>query len=261
MHKFRSPAKLDLIIKVVGKHPDGSFQWETVSHPLDCCDQVSVCKSDQLQFIGEVITAQPTVRSSLQQACRLLFKEISADLNAVVNIEKCIPEDLGLSFLPGYVATTLWAFNQVFGLELPDEVLAAIANKVHPEAAVYFQTILPFSQTDKVTLIRPTEHLPESALFQRLNVEELHSPSVEVALKKVQDGNRVFFNDFEEHAFALSPKLALLKAQLMAAGFDFVGTTGTCSSLYCLGEARTPWSQSLTRHETTFLQREAGSWY
>ncbi|HEY4832433.1 MAG TPA: hypothetical protein VIH61_07750, partial [Waddliaceae bacterium] len=101
------------------------------------------------------------------------------------------------------------------------------------------------------------------AVFKRLNAPSIsHAITYsEENLRRIIQGEEIFFNDLEEPAFALYPQLSWLKKQMLDAGFRQVLMTGSGSALLCFGNGVPPALPNIQTYSVSFLNRCSNKWY
>ncbi len=117
---FSAPAKLNLMLHIVGRRADGYHELQTVFQLIDLCDQLEIRSRDDglIRRIagpaGVAEDADLTVR-----AARALQAATGTRLGADITIRKRIPMGGGLGGGSSDAATTLVALNQIWqtGLE------------------------------------------------------------------------------------------------------------------------------------------------
>jgi 4-diphosphocytidyl-2-C-methyl-D-erythritol kinase len=156
--KLLSPAKLNLVLEVVGRRPDGFHDLRTVFERISLndtltfrplregiritCDQRSVpCDSQNLAW----------------RAARLLQEEEGVRRGVWIDIQKRIPVAAGLAGGSSNAATTLLGLNRMWGLRLPQRKLIAYARRLGSDVA-FFLHDCPFALgTGRGDRIRPLD--------------------------------------------------------------------------------------------------------
>ena len=110
-----APGKLNLLLHVTGRRPDGYHELQTVYRLIDRCDRVGVAaRADgEIRFSGEFGEDNLCVR-----AARLLQRSTATRLGADLALEKQIPVGGGLGGGSSDAATTLLALNRLWGCGL-----------------------------------------------------------------------------------------------------------------------------------------------
>lgn len=135
---FSAPAKLNLMLHIVGRRADGYHELQTVFQLVDLCDRLEItARPDGVirRVAGPAGVAESedlTVR-----AARALQAASGSTLGADISIQKRIPMGGGLGGGSSDAATTLRVLNQLWstGLDLPQ--IAAIGAKLGADVPVF----------------------------------------------------------------------------------------------------------------------------
>lgn len=136
-----SPCKVNLLLNILGKRPDGFHELETVFHPVNLCDHLAFTRSGTSIQLTCNNPALPTDHSNLVHRAATKFLE-TAGIHAGVHIhlEKQIPLAAGLGGGSGNAATTLLGLNELFGQPLPTAQLHAIAATLGSDVNFFLQS-------------------------------------------------------------------------------------------------------------------------
>ena len=123
-----SPCKVNLLLNILGKRPDGFHELETVFHPVKLCDRLSF----SVGGVGIQLTcsdpALPVDATNLVHRAASAFLAAAKIGNGVrVHLTKHIPMAAGLGGGSGNAATTLLGLNELFGLPLSSDQLHQLA--------------------------------------------------------------------------------------------------------------------------------------
>ena len=135
---FSAPAKLNLMLHIIGRRADGYHELQTVFQLVDLCDRLEiVARPDGVirRVAGPAEVAESddlTVR-----AARALQAATGSPLGAEISIQKRIPMGGGLGGGSSDAATTLQVLNQLWktGLDLPRMV--AIGARLGADVPVF----------------------------------------------------------------------------------------------------------------------------
>jgi 4-diphosphocytidyl-2-C-methyl-D-erythritol kinase len=133
-----APAKLNLMLHIVGRRADGYHELQTVFQLVDLCDRLEiVARPDGLirRIAGPAEVAETddlTVR-----AARVLQAETGTPLGAEISVQKRIPLGGGLGGGSSDAATTLLALNQLWRTGLSSAQLAAIGATLGADVPVF----------------------------------------------------------------------------------------------------------------------------
>jgi 4-diphosphocytidyl-2-C-methyl-D-erythritol kinase len=133
-----APAKINLLLRVIGRRPDGYHLLQTVFQFLDYGDTLRFTPSDDDRItrarpIPEVAEAADlTVR-----AARLLRERSGITRGVVIDLEKRIPAGGGLGGGSSDAATTLLALNELWDVGLSRPELAKLGLELGADVPVF----------------------------------------------------------------------------------------------------------------------------
>ena len=156
----QSPCKVNLLLNILGKRPDGYRELETVLHPVAVFDRLSLARAGHGLELTCNLPALPTDSRNLAYRAADLFLE-AAGINEGVrlHIEKRIPLAAGLGGGSGNAATTLLGLNELFGNPLPPETLASLAARCGSDIPFFLQS-RPALATGRGEQIQPLAPFP-----------------------------------------------------------------------------------------------------
>jgi 4-diphosphocytidyl-2-C-methyl-D-erythritol kinase len=133
-----APAKLNLMLRIVGRRPDGYHLLQTVFQLLDYGDDLrfAVREDGQVRRRGEV-PGVPADADLVVRAARLLQQESGCRLGAEIEVRKRVPLGGGLGGGSSDAATTLLALNRLWGLGFDQERLAALGLRLGADVPVF----------------------------------------------------------------------------------------------------------------------------
>ena len=133
-----APAKLNLMLKIVGRRSDGYHLLQTVFHLLDHGDELlfEVRADGDVRRLGDVpgVVAEADL---VVRAARLLQQETRCRLGADIEVLKRVPLGGGLGGGSSDAATTLLALDRLWGLELGQARLAALGLRLGADVPVF----------------------------------------------------------------------------------------------------------------------------
>jgi 4-diphosphocytidyl-2-C-methyl-D-erythritol kinase len=135
---FSAPAKLNLMLHIVGRRADGYHELQTVFQLVDLCDRLEITsRPDGLirRVAGPSSVAEAddlTVR-----AARALQAATRSSLGAEISVWKHIPMGGGLGGGSSDAATTLLALNKIWRTQLTSEQIAAIGARLGADVPVF----------------------------------------------------------------------------------------------------------------------------
>ena len=138
--EWQAPCKVNLLLNILGKRPDGFHELETVIHPVKLCDELSFRRQ------GNKIELTCDLPGLPVDSTNLVHRAASAFLNAAgigegvrVHLRKKIPLAAGLGGGSADAAITLLALNELFGKPLDLSQLFALAAALGSDAPFFLQ--------------------------------------------------------------------------------------------------------------------------
>jgi 4-diphosphocytidyl-2-C-methyl-D-erythritol kinase len=156
----KSSCKVNLLLNILGKRPDGFHELETVMQPVNFCDEL------EFQRGGNAIQLSCSEKSLPTDSKNLVFRAAADFLAAAkisagvkIHLEKKIPLAAGLGGGSGNAATTLLALNELFGQPLAAEKIHGIAAALGSDIPFFLQA-KPALATGRGEIIQPLENFP-----------------------------------------------------------------------------------------------------
>jgi len=251
---LRSPAKINLFLRILKKREDGYHELASLFQAIDLCDTMHCTLSTQ-DCLECSDTRLPTDRSNLiWKAIDLYRAKTGLQFQVALKLEKLIPMEAGLGGGSSNAATALWAVNALQGSPISEEQLMEWAAEIGSDVPFFFSTGTAYctGRGEIVQSLQPLWHknvwvlktvsgLPTSKVYGQLQLESsARAVDSQQPLKSFLAGPFAPFNDLEIAAFALLPELAMLKKDLLALGFKEVWLAGSGSSMLCVEPTETP---------------------
>lgn len=234
---WSAPAKLNLMLHIVGRRQDGYHELQTVFQLIDLCDRVDITvRTDGVISRPQGPEGVPEAQDLVVRAAKALQAVSGTRLGADISIKKRIPMGGGLGGGSSDAATTLVALNQMwktgysraqiadFGLALGADVPVF----VHGQAAWaegVGERLTPVEIPGEAwyLVIWPGVHVPTAAVFQ---APELTRNSPTTTMRGfLETGGR---NDCEAVVRALFPAVAEALDWLARQAPAMLTGTGSC---------------------------------
>ncbi len=135
---FSAPAKLNLMLHVVGRRADGYHELQTVFQLVDLCDQLEI--TSRPDGVVRRMAGPPGVpeNEDLTVRAALALKAATrSPLGADISVKKRIPLGGGMGGGSSDAATTLLALNEIWQTGLTSEQIAAIGAKLGADVPVF----------------------------------------------------------------------------------------------------------------------------
>jgi 4-diphosphocytidyl-2-C-methyl-D-erythritol kinase len=177
--RLPAPAKLNLMLRIVGRRPDGYHLLQTVFQFVEQCDWITL----RHRRDGRVVHANPLpdvpVESDLtMRAAELLRRETGrSDLGADIDIVKNLPMGGGLGGGSSDAATTLLGLNKLWALNLSIDVLADFGLRLGADVPVFVRGQAAWAEGIGEHLV-PLPQLPEP--WYLIVVPQCHVSTAEV---------------------------------------------------------------------------------
>lgn len=274
----KSPCKVNLILNILGKRPDGFHELETVMHPVNLFDELSFERvSSGLQLTCSD-PALPTDSSNLvHRAAGLFFQKTEIRDGVRIHLEKKIPMAAGLGGGSGNAATTLLGLNELFGKPLPAKALEDIAASLGSDIPFFLQTkpglgtgrgekiqsldAFPAMRGAAIFLIHPGFGISTPWAYQNLArfPSALNgTPGRAQKLISLLQGSdlraagKEFYNSLEAPALEKYPILALFQDFLRENGAAATLMSGSGSTTFALAQSLNAAEQLAEKFKTKF---------
>lgn len=217
--RWPAPAKLNLMLRIVGRRSDGYHLLQTVFQFIDLCDWIKFHPVDD----GSV-SLQNTIPGVLEsddltiRAANLLKTETGCDEGVCIEVEKNLPMGGGLGGGSSDAATTLLVLNQLWNLNLPLEKLMQLGLSLGADVPVFIfgnsswaegvgEKLTKITLPEKwIVLIHPDSHVNTKEIFLD---NDLTRDSNSITIDEFLAGNNI--NCFQE---IVSNKYSLIKEAL-----------------------------------------------
>ncbi|MGN1238401.1 MAG: 4-(cytidine 5'-diphospho)-2-C-methyl-D-erythritol kinase, partial [Muribaculaceae bacterium] len=149
-------------------------------------------------------------------------------------------------------AFTMIAVNELFGLGVPQERLAALAATIGADCPFFIYN-RPMSATGigdvladcpvslkgyKMLLVKSDDiSVPTKLAYSRVTPQVPEFEVTEIVARRITEWQGVLKNDFEPSVFASFPQLAALKARLLECGAVYAAMSGSGSSVFGIFES------------------------
>ncbi|MCX7069090.1 MAG: 4-(cytidine 5'-diphospho)-2-C-methyl-D-erythritol kinase [Methylococcales bacterium] len=191
--KYPAPAKLNLMLRIVGQRADGYHLLQTVFQFVDLCDWISFQPSDdgrvtlQKTLAGVAEADDLTVR-----AANLLKAETGCELGVCIDVEKNLPMGGGLGGGSSDAATTLIVLNKLWQLKLSTEKLMTLGLSLGADVPIFVYGHSAWAEgvgekIEKITvpeqwvvIIKPDCHVNTGEIFSTKELTR-NSKSIKIA--------------------------------------------------------------------------------
>lgn len=229
-----APAKINYLLDVIGKRPDGYHDLRMIMQRVNLCDEVSLTltNSAAINVICNTKGAPDGPENIAWKAARTLLDLVESGSGVNIEIVKNIPVAAGLGGGSSDAAAVLMGMNELLKLGLTDQVLMEIGRKLGADVPFFIfrkaalaegigEKLSPLSKMPKcwILLVNPGIHVSTAWVYQSLqltNKQELNT--LPEFFESVDHIVAVLSNDLESVAIPAFPVIAEIKAQMMKLG-------------------------------------------
>jgi 4-diphosphocytidyl-2-C-methyl-D-erythritol kinase len=252
MLKYLTPAKINLVLEVLGKRDDGYHEIRSVVQTVNLCDNLTFEIADDIS-LECTEPGLETADNLVIRAAELLRKVSSCDGGVKIRLEKRIPWGAGLGGGSSDAAVTLVALSRLWGLKFTAADLAELAAGLGSDVPFFIHggaaliegrgekiTPLPSQVTSWfVLLVPPLPGMPDKTrrLYSRLDGRHFtHGDHVNKAVRNWSQDKRLdsslFFNIFDKVAFDAFPGLDDFCRCFKEAGAEDIHLAGSGPALF-----------------------------
>src|SRR5262245_14153663 len=136
----KSPCKVNLLLNILGRRPDGFHELETVIHPVNLCDELSLSsQGTQIELTCDLPDLPVDSTNLVYRAAAAFLKTASIRGGVRIQLRKKVPLAAGLGGGSSNAATTLQALNELFGKPLSLAQLFDIAAAIGSDVPFFLQ--------------------------------------------------------------------------------------------------------------------------
>lgn len=258
----KSPCKVNLLLNILSRRPDGFHELETVMQPVRLCDEIAFERTgNSIELSCSDQSLPVDSRNLVFRAAEKFFAAAKIPVGVKIHLEKKIPLAAGLGGGSGNAATTLIALNELWGNPLAPEKLSEIAASLGSDIPFFLQD-KPALATGRGEKIQPLENFPALAdkafllihpgfgistpwAYQNLarfpDALNGQKGRAEKLLRLLQTGDlkaaaTEFYNSLEAPALEKFPVLQLYQEFLLANGAKTALMSGSGSTTFAICE-------------------------
>lgn len=145
--RWPAPAKLNLMLRIVGRRADGFHLLQTVFQFIDLCDELAFDIDDSGAVnLATPLPGVPPEHDLTVRAARLLQAETGCTQGVTIRVEKRLPMGGGVGGGSSDAATTLLALNQLWGLGLSTETLCRLGLRLGADVPVFVNGVAAWAE-------------------------------------------------------------------------------------------------------------------
>ncbi|MBW1732141.1 MAG: 4-(cytidine 5'-diphospho)-2-C-methyl-D-erythritol kinase [Deltaproteobacteria bacterium] len=245
----KAPAKLNLILKVTGRRPDGYHDLFSIMVPVGVCDTIRLSPGEEgitIQCRGRDL---PSDESNLvYRACECFFSAVGLKPSVHAVVDKVIPIAAGLAGGSSDAAATLEALNKIYGNLLDPQGLHKLARELGADVP-FFLAHGPCVARGIGHVLDPIEYFPSfwyvivspplqistAWVYGQLKLELTQKSNnyiVEFSREMFDNLDNFLENDLETVVLPRFPEVQRVKALLLKAGAQGVLMSGSGPSVF-----------------------------
>lgn len=250
---LKSPAKINLGLKIIKKRDDGYHEIETIFQMVSLFDTLTFRNLQSEIILKTDHDKLPVDETNLvAKAAKLLQQETGTKKGIEIFIEKKIPIGAGLGGGSGNAAFTLIGLNNLWELHLKKRDLISLAISLGSDVPFFLsggptaigkgrgETLIPFENRSNihVVLVYPNISVSTGSIYKELNLG-LTSNSKDINILrsllvegKIAELGSYLYNDLETVVCKKYPALAEIKKKLMNSGAVGALVSGSGSSVF-----------------------------
>jgi len=253
---LRASAKVNLVLEVLGKRPDGYHELSTVMQAVDLFDRLTVEAAATITLETNEPALPTDDRNLVVRAARLLREAAGIEAGARIVLDKRIPLAAGLGGGSSDAAATLLGLNRLWGLRWRRERLVELAVKLGMDVPFFLGrgralgtsrgevlSALPGVGGYALVLVNPGVGLSTQEVYGRVppgwRAESDGTKRMLDALKK-RNAVRVagaLTNHLEHWVEPAMPVIGRMKAALLAAGALGAAMSGSGPTVFGLARS------------------------
>ena len=255
---LRAPAKINPILEVLGKRPDGFHELVLLFQAVALFDELTFFRDGngvRLEVLDSPTPLAADDSNLVVKAAKLFLKEIlGREEGVLIRLKKRIPLAAGLGGGSSDAAATLLGLDRVFETKLGKKRLESLAAPLGSDVPYFLtggtalgtgrgENITPLEPAPPMSLVlaKPEKGLSTASVYQSGKALLSSGERSRNFRKLLQEGNRAkiagaLFNSLQPAAFFLMPEVEALKQELLQAGAQGALVSGSGPTVFGIAE-------------------------
>jgi 4-diphosphocytidyl-2-C-methyl-D-erythritol kinase len=277
-----SPCKVNLLLNILGRRPDGFHELETLMHPIGIFDDLTFSRGGHgLELTCSDASLSTDSRNLVHRAATLFLTSANIQEGVRLHLEKRIPLAAGLGGGSGNAATTLVGLNELFGRPLVLERVTTLAASLGSDVPFFLQDkpalatgrgekiqsfdSFPALRNTAFLLVHPGFGISSAWAYQQLkrfpgviNGKPGRAQRLAASLQTdtLQIAGRQFYNSLEAPVLEKYPLLAIFQDFFRQNGTAATLMSGSGSTTFAVMENLAAAEQLAERFKSKFGQRD-----
>jgi 4-diphosphocytidyl-2-C-methyl-D-erythritol kinase len=248
---LKAPAKVNYLLDVIRRRPDGYHDLRMVMQQVDLCDEITISLSDTPGIsVSCGKNGVPDGPGNIAwKAAKALLELENSGRGVQISITKNIPVAAGLGGGSSDAATVLMGLNELLQLGLSDQRLMEIGVTLGADVPFFIfkktalaegigeaLTAMPDMPTAWVLLVNPGVHVSTAWVYKNLQLTNRDGLNkLPASFRDLKDVSSIFANDLESVTIPAFPIIDEIKNAMMqhgALGAMMSGSGPTVFGLY-----------------------------
>ena len=268
-----SLAKINLLLRILGKRADGFHELCTVFQTVSLCDQLTFARNDEIHLTCGDPKIPTGDGNLIVRAAKLLQTKFEVKNGAGIHLEKRIPAPGGLGGGSSNAAVALIGLIKLWQIEIKFEDLCGLGAELGSDVPFFFYggtangtgrgteiTQAEDFHAENLLIVTPDVDVSTKDAFAQINAPDLTNKASKSILKICRDSAESLYlrqselkNDFEATVYELEPETARVKRKLLDCGAKYALLSGSGASVFAIFD-----SNFQQRKAFVELRRERG---
>jgi len=256
IYSVKSPAKLNIGLRVLSKRKDGFHNLETIFYPIKIYDKITV-KIKKLSVLNgnNKISVKTDSKENISGKNNICYKTAERFLDTFaiqgshkidITIKKNIPTGAGLGGGSSDAASVLKILLRHFRIKAASNKVLRFTMELGSDVPFFLQakpayalgrgeklTPLPdFKLPGKILLVNPGIHISTPWAFKSLGIKRSKRKLMGSIKKFSTDLPELMINDFERVVFKKYPEIEKIKYDMYSFGASYSLMSGSGSTVY-----------------------------
>jgi 4-diphosphocytidyl-2-C-methyl-D-erythritol kinase len=242
-------AKLNLILDIVGKRPDGYHELKSLMIPIDFYDELTFIQNDIVELVSNV----DILNNAILKTVKLIQETYHIQKGVKIILTKKIPIGAGLAGGSANISATIRGLNRLWMLNLSLDEQAFLANQLGSDTLFclynhrailtgrgdHIQLIPNDQSIENITLVCPKLAILTKDVFAVFKKETQRDFDLHVFDYLNTKDESVLYNDLFEPACLVSPRLHQIYLYLIHLGLKpHLSGSGSTLFLFNLNESQ-----------------------
>ncbi len=250
--RIKTPAKINLFLRVLERRPDGYHNIETLFQAVDLEDELIIERSAGPSVL--IVPGYPNLENEenlVIKAVRWVEREIKCDLSVRIQLKKNIPIAAGLGGGSTDAAATLLGLCSLFDLDLTDEALYQVARYLGADVPFFLKggsavgegvgdvlTPVDLPVDYRILLVNPGFSVSTAAVYKEFSVTltgRVRDGKLWTLIREHQGLEELLYNDLQAVAERLHPEISEVRIFLERHGLKRTLMSGSGPTVFALG--------------------------